>query len=131
MKILILRSINFNDEDFVFIEQLVKNYELSGDSVAVYNISACENLEHWAGYAITDYSNWSDIVICLDFPAALIKHQCKRIILTKQLPTDSTFNKAVNQAISESYDLFKYGNVNYDCPFLPENISEFMKLVEV
>ena len=126
MKTLILRSIIFDDEiQPELINRLTEGYEAIGHTVFVYNMPACDSLEHWAGFAILDNTRNTDILICLDFPTALIKHPRKRIVLTKPLPKDDIFKLAINQAFAEAFDCYKYGDIDSECPYLP-SVEEFV-----
>lgn len=127
MKVLILRSMVFADDiNIPTITSLVEGYKKAGHDVAVYNMPAADDAEHWAGYSIVDYSNLSDMLICIDFPTALIQHKNKRIILTKPLTEKKELQKAVNTAIEEAFDCYKFGDVNLNCDIFPNDINEYI-----
>lgn len=129
MKVLILRSIYFGDEDEPeLVKQLVEEYKSRGDTVAVYNMPACDDANHWAGYALTDYSLVCDCMICIDFPTALILHDIKRIIITKPLPENEELQCAVRQAFKESLDYYATRCVDDDTIPIFQNVKEFAAL---
>ena len=131
MRVLILRSIVFDDEvKHPLVKMLVDCYKEAGHEVAVYNMPATDNLEHWAGYAIVDYNNWADMLICIDFPTALIQHRKKRVILTKKLPEDTSFLKAIRTVQNESFDFLVYGKSNKGFDEITTNIKEYIKMGE-
>lgn len=131
MNIIILRSICFDDEyEPLLITQLCDAYRSKGDVVTVYNMPACDNTEHWAGFALCDYSPFGDILICIDFPTALIRHKNKRIILSKSLPCGNEFMKAISQAVEESKDCFRSEDVLFDCLALPDDINKYICVEE-
>lgn len=126
MRVLILRSVVFEDpEQDPLVNRIAEAYTARGDEVAVYQMPACDNLEHWAGYAVVDYSNFGDLLICVDFPTALISHKNKRVILTKPLPDSHRFQKAVTCAIDEAIDCYKAAGVEFDCEVFPMQIADY------
>lgn len=132
MKVLILRSIVFNDEiTHPLIDDLVEGYRTAGHQVAVYNMPAADNIEHWAGYSIADYNSFTDLMICIDFPTALIQHKKKRIILTKKLPESDEFQQAIGMTEKESIDIFDYSNSNKEYNSFPTNITDYISCMEV
>ena len=127
MRILILRSIVFDDEiESELINRVMTCYKELGHEVFLYNMPACENVEHWAGYALLDNSSNADLMICVDFPTALIKHKHKRIILSKPLPIDKQFRQAIDQAFSEAIDYYQNGSNTLECPYMPD-IEEYVQ----
>lgn len=127
MRVLILRSINFADKiEDSLVNKIVKGYREKGHEVAIYNMPACDDTEHWAGFAIVDYNMWSDILICIDFPTALIAHKNKRIILTKPLPKDPKLQLAIDGAIQEALDCTNYNNINYKYEAFPGKIEDYI-----
>lgn len=127
MKVFILRSVVFEDPEYdLLVNEIAEAYTSMGDEVAVYQMPACDDLVHWAGYAIVDYSDFGDLMICVDFPTALIAHKNKRIILTKSLPDDHRFQQAVVRAIDEAMDCFKTQNVDYDCENFPAQMADYL-----
>ena len=129
MKILILRSVDFYDDDRpTVVDTLVQGYREVGDEIAVYQMPAGNYIEHWAGYAIFDYSRLCDIMICFDFPTALIRHHKKRIILTKPEPHDEAFFKPMTQAYLEAYDVYCYHIIHSDHPSFPDSIHDYINM---
>jgi hypothetical protein len=120
MNVLMLQSVLFEDEfSSDFVTMLKNAYQSQGCKVFVYNMPAYDDADHWAGYAILDNSNNADMLVCLDFPTALIKHPRKRVILTKQPPENDSFEQAIAQVRLESFDFYRVSGVDYDCPLLP------------
>jgi hypothetical protein len=126
MKVLILRSVFFDDEITPqIVKELVGAFENTGHKVMVYNMPSCDSVEHWAAFAIIDYTRISDVLIAIDFPVALIKHQHKRIILTRALPDIDILKTAISEAFRESVDFCTTDQKNEDIPMFT-SVSKFI-----